>query len=48
MTRELDGVELGQRAAGSLLLENQSVTDQREAWVEYLAMTASTGGGSDA
>jgi hypothetical protein len=23
-----------------------SVTDQREAWVDYLAMTASTGGGS--
>jgi hypothetical protein len=44
MIRELDGVELGQRAAGSLLLENQSVTDQREAWIDYLAMTAAWGG----
>jgi hypothetical protein len=44
VTRELDGVELGQRAAGSLLLENQRITDQREAWIDYLAMTA--GGGS--
>jgi hypothetical protein len=45
MTRELDGVELGHRAAGSLLLENQQVTDQREAWIDYLAMTAEWGGG---
>jgi hypothetical protein len=43
VTRELDGVELGQRAAGSLLLENQTVTDQRRAWVTYLAMTAAWG-----
>jgi hypothetical protein len=44
MTRELDGIELGHRAAGSLDLENQTVTDQRQAWIDYLAMTANTGG----
>lgn len=44
MTRELDGIELGQRAAGSLLLENQTITDQRQAWVGYLAQVAGWGG----
>jgi hypothetical protein len=40
MPRELEGVELGQRAAGSLLLENETVTDQRQIWVKYIATVA--------
>jgi hypothetical protein len=46
MTREFDRVELGHRVAGSLQIENQRITDQRQAWIDYLAMTASTGGGT--
>jgi hypothetical protein len=41
---EQDFLEVGPRVAGSLGLENQTITDQREAWIDYLAMTV--GGGS--
>jgi hypothetical protein len=45
MIRELDGVELGDPVALSLEYENQQKVWQRIAWIEYLAMTASVGGG---
>jgi hypothetical protein len=43
MTRELDGIELGQRVAVPLELENQPATDQCIAWVTYLAILAELG-----
>jgi hypothetical protein len=41
---EQDFLEVGPRVAGSLQIEKQTITDQREAWVDYLAMTAGWGG----
>jgi len=47
--RELDALELDEsRVAVPFELENDTPGQQREAWIDYLAMAANTGGGSHA